>query len=106
MAEISLKDIRDAVRGEIKPFNKRLDDINRTVEGLSTKQELKKLDVKADKTSVIVANLVEDFHEVPKLLKQIREMQIAQNNVLDTIVKSTKDWREEIIVMNSKLEKY
>ncbi|MDR3643129.1 MAG: hypothetical protein P4L74_05910 [Candidatus Doudnabacteria bacterium] len=75
MQDITLQSIKQAFREEIKPLDSKLNS----------------LDGKADRTSVIVANLVEDFHEVPTILKQIRDTQGAHGNVLDEISKNTKD---------------
>jgi predicted nucleic acid-binding Zn-ribbon protein len=79
---------------------------DKVIAGLTTRQDFKQLDTKADKTSVLVANLVEDIHDVPATLKQIRGTQTAHGNILDNISKNTKDWREEMEIMQDKLEKY
>jgi len=67
-----------------------------------TKQLLTKL----DRTSVLVANLVENLREVPANLKTIQATLDSHTSVLDLLAKQTKDWNAEMAVMRNRMDRY
>ena len=72
-------------------------------------EQLKPLDGKADRTAVLVANLVEDFHEVPATLKAIQQTLSSHTTLLDglaTDVKKVLDEKTLAAARFDRLEKW
>ena len=68
-------------------------------------EKLKPLDGKADRTAVLVANLVEDFHEVPETLKAIQQTLNSHTTMLDSLATDVKKVLDEKTISAARFDR-
>ena len=49
--------------------------------------------------------MVEDFHNLPAILKQIQKILNSHTSALDTVVKNTNNWQTEMTTMRGQIER-
>ena len=124
MSDITLKDIGSLLDKKLKPLETKVSGIETKVSGMETKignietkvtgietrvtgieTKVNNLDGKADRTSVLVANLVEDFHDVPATLKSIVQTLNSHTAVLEQLLIQKKAKDEEKTVSADRFDR-
>ena len=103
MSDITLKDIGSLLDKKLKPLETKISGIETKVSGIETK--ISGIDAKADRTSVLVANLVEDFHGIPATLKSITETLNSHTAVLEQLLTEKKNREEEKIASTNRFDR-
>ncbi|MEK7161300.1 MAG: hypothetical protein AAB729_01265 [Patescibacteria group bacterium] len=76
----------------------------KAIENLLDKK-LKPLDGKADRTAVLVTNLMEDLHEVPATLKSIVRTLDSHTAVLEQLLTKKKTKDEETVISAERFDR-
>lgn len=69
-------------------------------------QRLDNLDEKADNTAILVANLAEDFREVPQTLVKMQHTLDIHTGALDTLLKNMRDFETEKVISKARLDRH